>query len=231
MVGEEVRRNEGKRWGALPEGIKVVENFGMDSINSVTFEWVRAGPAYTLDGPHVYHSGCLGSYQPAIGGLEMPAGHGKYFYEIQTSDTRCKVGVCTEDAFLSNVNLGDVELRAAQPSSSLNSRLSEANCCLFNCLTCAVEVNGVEVRSLWRLLVPSAGARFGFLVNTNEGAVQLYVNGEYQGLIADTATGFKGKKLRPCIALDAPPTCGAGAEANKSSASVVPPRKIIASTA
>ncbi|ORC85192.1 uncharacterized protein TM35_000371650 [Trypanosoma theileri] len=173
------------------------------SVTSVTFQWARAGNTYTLQGNQVLHKGGgVAPYRPVIGDLAISPGRGKLFYEIRTNTDGCKIGLCTEEAFHTEVELQDVELgKKYIPSEPSDKLPPNPNCWVFNCQTSTVEVNGEEKKKLWRLFVPVSGARFGFLVNTDEGIVQLYVNDEYQGILFDSSLGLKGKTLFPCIGL------------------------------
>ncbi|KAH9588623.1 hypothetical protein LSM04_002499 [Trypanosoma melophagium] len=179
------------------------EDTGKQDVTSVTFQWARAGDTYVLQGERVVHKGGgVSPYRPVIGDLEMSPGGGKLFYEIRTNTDDCKIGVCTAEAFLAEEELQDVELGKKYTPSQPSDKLPPSpNCWVFNCQTSTVEVNGEEQRKLWRLFVPVSGARFGFLVNTDEGIVQLYVNDEYQGVLFDSSLDLKGKTLFPCIGL------------------------------
>ncbi|KAF5221135.1 hypothetical protein ECC02_005847 [Trypanosoma cruzi] len=174
-----------------------------ESITSVTFGWARAGDGYILQGPQVLHKGGgVSPYRPVIGGLALPPGEGKIFYEITTNTDACKLGLCTEEAFRTDGDLQEVELGKRCNSSAQGEIPSSDNCWVFNCQTSTVEINGREHKKLWRLFVPVSGARFGFLVDTNVGLVQLFVNGEYQGIVFDSCLGLMGKTLYPCIGLE-----------------------------
>nr|CCC93857.1 conserved hypothetical protein [Trypanosoma congolense IL3000] len=198
----------------------------MKPIKSVTFEWTRADTSLVLNGPQVFHSGKVGPYRPVFGSLEMPPGEGKFFYEVITNDVACKLGVCVDDAFPADVDLQQVELGTISATGAPASRPTAASYCLFNCLTCVVEMDNVEVKRLWRSFIPVSGATLGFLVDTDEGTVQLYANGAYQGAIIDAASGFKGRKLRPFAALAGIHPCSVVSGGHRSSISVVPPRVI-----
>ncbi|KEG09467.1 hypothetical protein DQ04_05171030 [Trypanosoma grayi] len=171
-------------------------------ITSVTFQWARAGKMYTLQGSRVvHHGGGESPYRPVVGDLKMAPDQGKFFYEIRTNNDNCKLGVCVADAFQTDNELRNVELGTRYDPSTRNKLPSPTKCWVLNCQTSAVEVNGEERKRLWRLFVPVSGARFGFLVDTNTGVVQLYVNDEYQGILFDETLELKGKALCPCIGL------------------------------
>ncbi|KAG8348067.1 hypothetical protein TRVL_01117 [Trypanosoma vivax] len=194
---------------------------------SVTFTWKRAAHVYAVNGAEVIYRGDTGPYLPVIGDLNMPPDSGKYFYEIRTNCFTCKVGVCAVDTFPEDVELQSVELGGPPTVSGRNSTQPNLHhCLLFNCQSSMVELNGSEVKSLWKLFVPTSGARFGFLVDTNEGIVKLYVNDVYGGIIADPTTGLKGVTLCPCIALVEVALNNAIVEGGRLGAFVSPPRKL-----
>ncbi|EKF31561.1 hypothetical protein MOQ_004603 [Trypanosoma cruzi marinkellei] len=179
-----------------------IETHG-ESITSVTFGWARAGDGYIVQGPKVLHKGGgVSPYRPVIGGLALPPGKGKFFYEITTNTDACKLGLCTEEAFRTDGDLQEVELGKRRKFSAHGEIPFPENCWVFNCQTSTVEVNGGEQKKLWRLFVPVSGACFGFLVDTNVGLVQLFVNGDYQGIVFDSCLGLMGKTLYPCIGLE-----------------------------
>merc|ERR1712087_659422 len=59
---------------------------------------------------------------------------------------------------------------------------------------------GVQ-RRLWRLVVPICGGRFGCLLDTKSGTLQLFFNGEYQGMAFDESSGIKGKTVVAAVGL------------------------------
>lgn len=67
--------------------------------------------------------------------------------------------------------------------------------------TSKVYLNGILIKHLWRLLVPAAGALFSFVVDTDEGVVQLFVDKKYAGLVFDLKANLKGRTLYPCVAI------------------------------
>ncbi|RNF06452.1 hypothetical protein TraAM80_03906 [Trypanosoma rangeli] len=131
-----------------------------------------------------------------------PPGSGKLYYEIRTNTDACKLGLCTKEAFRTLEDLEEVELGKRWDPFTHGGAPSCGECWVFNCQTSMVEVNGEKCKRLWRLFVPVSGARFGFLVDTDEGCAQLFVNDEYQGIVFETSLGLRGKTLHPCVGLE-----------------------------
>ncbi|RNF22913.1 uncharacterized protein Tco025E_02979 [Trypanosoma conorhini] len=179
-----------------------MEDAAQQSIPTVTFEWARAGDAYTIHGPKVVHKGGGESpYRPVVGDLTLIPGNGKVFYEITTNTDACKLGLCTKGAFRTVEEL-EVELGKKWDTSTYGEAPSCDECWMFNCQTSTVEVNGEERKRLWRLSVPVSGGNFGFLVDTDEGRVQLFFKDVYQGVVFETSLGLRGKALHPCVGLE-----------------------------
>jgi hypothetical protein len=194
------------------------------TVKSVTFEWVRACPIYTLKGTSVWHKG--GGelpYRPVLGSLAMQPSTGKYFFSYRINTDNSRVGFCTSAVYNSPEELREnelgkkvpfdadgsmslVEVEASRPSylqaigaiPASPSRPWEAH---IDLQTSKVYVNGREVKHLWRLFVPTCGAVVSFVVDTDAGAVQLFVDGKYEGMMLEESCGLKGKTVYPCIGI------------------------------
>ncbi|KAG5464122.1 hypothetical protein LSCM1_00302 [Leishmania martiniquensis] len=194
-----------------------------DSVKSVTFEWVRACPIYTIEGSSVWHKG--GGelpYRPVIGDLAMRPGTGKYFFSYRINTDNSRVGFCTACVYVRDEDLRDVEFgKAVTPSAeasvSLEQDLAQPSFlqtigavptplgkpweAYMDLQTSKVFVKGVETHHLWRLLVPICGGIVSFVVDTDAGAVQMFMNGKYAGMMLETQSGLKGQTVYPCVGI------------------------------
>ncbi|KPI88535.1 hypothetical protein ABL78_2347 [Leptomonas seymouri] len=195
-----------------------------DTVKSVTFEWAHACSIYTIKGASVWHKG--GGelpYRPVLGNLPMQPNTGKYLLSYRINNDNSRAGFCTESVYNSPEKLREHEFGktvetdldsstsleeedASQPSylQSIGavpappSRPWEA---YIDLQTSKVYVNGKEVKQLWRLFVPTCGGLFTFVVDTFLGAVQLFVDGKYEGMMLEENTGLKGKTIFPCVGI------------------------------
>lgn len=168
------------------------------ALHCVTFKWARACQAYSLQGQSAIHSGGgLYMNRPVLGDLAMPPGTGRYFYEVRVNSASCKLGVCTQGAYPTDKDLEACELGTLPQHDPRN----EQRVATIDGQTSRVYVNGKEVKHLWRLFVATCGALFSFVVDTDEGLVQLFVDKKYVGMVFDASAGLKGKTLYPCASL------------------------------
>lgn len=216
-------------------------------VRCVSFKWVRCGSAYGVRASSVQHKGGgRPPHRPVIGDLVMQPKTGKYYYEIRINSDNCRIGLCTENAFATDEALESSEFGKVRPpkgSLSPGSSISFQQTYLesigaasgaaeqqvvvaaFHGQTSKVIVNGEERKQLWRTLIPASGALFSFVVDTDEGVAQLFINKLYAGLVFDSRCNLKGKTLYPCCSL------GGLEEANRSipkgsfGAVVSPPHK------
>lgn len=159
-------------------------------VKPVSFNWSKASPYYEIAGEKVaYKAGGDKQYLPVMGGLEMKPNTGKYFYEIYVNCDNMRIGLCTASANLEG------EMGKIPDVYSLNLQ------------TGACEVNGQELKKLWRLVVPVSGGIFGFVYDSDAGTLQLYFNEEFHGTVFNEKFDLKGKSVFPCVGI-------AGIEAN-----------------
>lgn len=172
-------------------------------------------------------SGVPGAYHgPVIGDLLLSPQTGKFYYDIRINCDNFRVGVCSENAFTIEDSLETAELGKVmeEPASSNHSKgVREGDCkegnyamverpenldgevqsvvAVFHGQTSKVVVNGLERKQLWRTIIPASGALLSFVVDTDEGVVQLFVDKKYAGLVFDPKCNLKGKSLVPCCSL------------------------------
>ncbi|CUF98164.1 Hypothetical protein, putative [Bodo saltans] len=158
-------------------------------VQPVAFEWTSASDLYELKGASfAYKAGGADQYRPVMGGLPMKPNSGLYFYEFRVNCDNTRVGICT----------AEVDVRGEMGKIP--------KCWSINLQTGAVEVNGVEVKRLWRLVTPVSGGVCAFIYDSNKGTLQFYFNEEFHGTAVNDANAVH-ETVFPC--------CGvAGVEAN-----------------
>ncbi|CBZ26137.1 conserved hypothetical protein [Leishmania mexicana MHOM/GT/2001/U1103] len=194
------------------------------SVTSVTFDWAHACPIYTIKGNSVWHKG--GGelpYRPVIGDLAMRPNTGKYLFSYRINTDNSRVGFCTScvytnDEDLQNIEFGKaVAMDAERSEPLLDQNLAQPSFlqaigavptppskpweAYMDLQTSKVFVNGVEKHSFWRLFVPISGGVASFVVDTNAGAVQMFMNGKYVGMMLDEQSGLKGNTVYPCVGI------------------------------
>ncbi|KAJ9444847.1 hypothetical protein DIPPA_31246 [Diplonema papillatum] len=117
---------------------------------------------------------------------------GKYYWEMAVNLDNMKIGVAEEDADTSH------ELGYDDKTWGVYIQTGE---CEHN-RKARMQPEGVQ-RKLWRLVVTISGGRFGCLLDTNNGTLRLFFNGEYQGIAFDENSGLKGKTLYPAVGIAA----------------------------
>ncbi|KAG5490167.1 hypothetical protein JKF63_00286 [Porcisia hertigi] len=195
-----------------------------ESVKSVSFEWNRACDIYTIEGNSVRHKG--GGelpYRPVIGSLAMQPNTGKYFFSYRVNTDNCRIGFCSNSVYATDHELRDLEFgkgvllnkgtreslqdQDAQQQSFLQTigavplplgRRWEA---CMDLQTSKVFVNGAETHKFWRLFVPTCGGVASFVVDTNAGAVQMFMDGKYVGMVVDEQSGMKGNTVYPCVGI------------------------------
>lgn len=197
-------------------------------VRTSSFKWARGGSAYTILGANLQHKGDGGSgapgafHGPAIGDLVMSPHTGKFFYEIRINCDNFRVGVCSENAFTIEDSLETAELGGVGPLSNpggdnerafssdnyamvespdKNNDEVESVVAVFHGQTSKVVVNGKELKQMWRTVIPAAGILLSFMVDTDFGVVQLFVDKKYAGLLFDPSCNLKDKTLVPCCSL------------------------------
>lgn len=193
-------------------------------VRCVSFKWARCCSAYAVRASSVLHKGGgRASHRPVIGELPIPPQTGKYYFEIRINSDNCRVGFCTENAFPTEESLENCEFGKLLPpkgpagtrgnstdmqqTSFLESVGAAAGAgdqivtAAFHGQTSKVIVNGEEKKHLWRTCIPASGGLFSFVVDTDEGVVQMFLNKLYAGLVFDARCGLKGKKLYPCCSI------------------------------
>ncbi|KAK7196189.1 hypothetical protein NESM_000554100 [Novymonas esmeraldas] len=195
-----------------------------ECVKSVTFEWSRACSVYTIKGNSVWHKG--GGelpYRPVIGDLALRPNTGKYFFSYRINTDNSRVGFCTGRVYANDEELRSLEFGkavttdseasaslldqdAAQPSflqtiGAIPTPLGKRWEAYMDLQTSRVFVNGVETHKFWRLFVPSCGGVASFVVDTDAGAVQMFMDNKYVGMILDERSGLKGKTVYPCVGI------------------------------
>ncbi|KPA81250.1 hypothetical protein ABB37_03667 [Leptomonas pyrrhocoris] len=197
-----------------------------ESVKSVTFEWARACSIYTIQGANVWHQG--GGelpYRPVLGSLAMQPNTGKHFFSYRINTDNSRAGFCTSTVYNTPESFRENEFgktlgadlddsascaedtdEVPQPSflqtiGAVPIRPSSPWEAYIDLQTSKVYVNGRCVKHLWRLFVPTCGGVLSFVVDTELGAVQLFVDGKYEGMMLDESTGLKGKTVYPCIGI------------------------------
>ncbi|KAL7695914.1 hypothetical protein N2W54_007297 [Lotmaria passim] len=194
------------------------------TVKSVTFEWVRACSIYTINGTSVWHKG--GGelpYRPVLGNLAMQPSTGKYFFSYRINTDNSRVGFCTSSVYNSPEELRDHEFGKTVPAHAERSvSITDSDAshpsylqsigavpappsrpweAYIDLQTSKVYVNGQEVKQLWRLFVPTCGGVVSFVVDTDAGAVQFFVDGKYEGMMLEESSGLKGKTVYPCVGI------------------------------
>eukprot|EP00754_Rhynchopus_humris_P036789 Rhum_TRINITY_DN18881_c0_g1::Rhum_TRINITY_DN18881_c0_g1_i1::g.168667::m.168667 len=173
----------------------------MKNVLTCAFKWEQYSDAYEVDdsgkklvfkymaqpqtGPvpgTMYHT-CIGSqaFEPNTG---------KWYWEFTTAQDNFKIGVALKDA-PTNQEMGynskswAVYIQTGECEHDRQERLKP---------------DGVQ-RRLWRLVVPISGGRFGCLLDTKNGTLQLFFNGEYQGMAFDEASGIQGKTIYAAVGI------------------------------
>lgn len=154
------------------------------------FVWEKASPLYTLDGTTAtYNAGGTDEHRPVLGSLVLGPQSGRVFYEFRVNCDNARVGV-------------------ALPNAPLDGVMGKCpGIWSVNLQTGAVEHNGKELKRLWRIVTPCAGAVCGFLFDGAEGTLQLFLNDEFHGTAVTANAGLKGATVVPCFSV-------AGIEAN-----------------
>lgn len=190
-------------------------------VRCVHFKWARACHVYHLHDSSVTHKGGgVMPYRPVIGDLAMAPQTGKFYFEIKVNTDNCRIGLCTGSTYSSARSLEECELGSMAPFGDANDTAvdsddqNDTSYAESNRSTSLIEtphvvhlevhssrvfVNGQEVKQLWRLFVPTAGGLFGFVVDTEEGVVQLFFNKKYAGTVFDPSAKLKGLTLYPCV--------------------------------
>lgn len=156
------------------------------AVKPLVFKWrEEVNPdVYDYDGSKVTFKarGTL-LYRPAVGNVVLQPNTGKHYWEYTTTGENMRVGVCVADADLSG------EMGKARGLYSLNMQNG------------ACEIEGRELKRLWRLLVPVAGGHFGFCWDSDNGTLQAWFNGEFIGTMLHDKFELKGKAVSPCIGI------------------------------
>lgn len=129
-------------------------------------------------------------YWTAIAKEGFAPNTGLHYWEMAINTDNLKVGLATEDAPT------DSEMGHNDKTWAVYIQTGECEHNRKERLKGGVE-NGVH-RRMWRLVVSIAGGRFGCLLDTNEGTLRLFFNGEYQGIAFD---GLKDKTLHPAVGI------------------------------
>ncbi|GET93365.1 hypothetical protein, conserved [Leishmania tarentolae] len=194
------------------------------SVKSVSFDWAQACPIYVIKGNSVWHKGGGAlPYRPVIGDLAMRPNTGKYFFSYRLNTDSSRVGFCTNCVYVTEEDLREKEfgkavamdtetsesqadVRPTQPSflQTIGAVPMQSNKrweAYMDLQTSKVFVNGVEKHEFWRLFVPVSGGVASFVVDTDAGAVQLFMERKYVGMMLDEKSGLKGKIVYPCVGI------------------------------
>ncbi|CAD2214459.1 hypothetical protein AGDE_11459 [Angomonas deanei] len=181
-----------------------------------TFHWTRANPIYKLEGTVATHrGGGEKPYTAVIGDLELLPNTGKHYFEYRINTDNCRIGFCTSSAYGTGKELNDREFGTVPPKADSTPNTptylqtigavappeKSSVAAYMEVQTAKAYVNGQFKKQLWRLFVASSGATFGFVVDTNLGVVQLFVDKVYQGLLFDESCNLKGVRLCPCVGI------------------------------
>eukprot|EP01062_Namystynia_karyoxenos_P058332 TRINITY_DN49893_c0_g1_i1.p2 TRINITY_DN49893_c0_g1~~TRINITY_DN49893_c0_g1_i1.p2 ORF type:complete len:244 (+),score=96.10 TRINITY_DN49893_c0_g1_i1:98-733(+) len=129
-------------------------------------------------------------YHTALADHIMEPGTGRYYWELAANLDNFKIGVALPDADVdSEMGYSDRTWCVYIQTGDCEHRRQER-----------LKPEGVQ-RRLWRLVVPICGGRFGCLLDTKHGTLQLFFNGEYQGMAFDENSGLKGKAVVPAVGL------------------------------
>eukprot|EP01063_Lacrimia_lanifica_P030402 TRINITY_DN4829_c0_g1_i1.p1 TRINITY_DN4829_c0_g1~~TRINITY_DN4829_c0_g1_i1.p1 ORF type:complete len:211 (+),score=91.20 TRINITY_DN4829_c0_g1_i1:58-690(+) len=129
-------------------------------------------------------------YHTAIGSQAFEPNTGRYYWEYATAQDNFKIGVALADVPL------DHEMGYTSKTWAIYIQTGE---CEHNRQE-RLKPEGVQ-RRLWRLVVPISGGRFGCLLDTKNGTLQLFFNGEYQGMAFDESSGIKGKTVYAAVGI------------------------------
>ena len=150
----------------------------------ITFRWAKASNLYEIsDNKVAYKAGGQLQHRPVVGDLALKPNTGKYFWEVYVNCDNSRVGLAFDDA--------DLEGELGKSAGTIS----------INLQTGAVECGGEEKKRLWRLVTPVSGGFFGFVYDSNNGTLQLYLNEEFHGTAIHEAFNVKGKTVYPCVAL------------------------------
>lgn len=194
-----------------------------EAVQNTSFRWKQACSVYSIQGSQVSHrGGGKQPYRPVIGDLIMRPGTGKYFFSYRVNTDNCRVGFCTENVYSEDaltdlefgrgVTTGTTDLcsprdtEGAQPSylqriGAVPPPPGKPWEMYIDLQTSRIYVNGVEKKQLWRLFTPTCGGLLSFVVDTDTGAVQLFVDGQYVGMMVSDEYGMKGKTIVPAVGL------------------------------
>eukprot|EP01059_Diplonema_ambulator_P026702 TRINITY_DN4410_c1_g1_i1.p1 TRINITY_DN4410_c1_g1~~TRINITY_DN4410_c1_g1_i1.p1 ORF type:complete len:212 (+),score=37.68 TRINITY_DN4410_c1_g1_i1:81-716(+) len=170
-------------------------------ITTCSFVWDKFSNAYEVDGtkkkltfkhaPQPSTGPKPGSmYHTVLASQAMVPNTGKYYWEFAASVDNLKIGVALSDCPT------DVEMGYNNKSWSVYIQTGECE----HDRQERLKPEGVQ-RRLWRLVVPISGGKFGCLLDTKNGTLQLFFNGEYQGMAFDEASGIKGKTVYPAVGI------------------------------
>lgn len=116
---------------------------------------------------------------------------GKHYWEMAVNTDNLKIGVALESA-----DTGKVMGETGSDTWAVYIQTGE---CEHN-RTARLVADGVQ-RRLWRLVVTISGGRFGCLLDTDNGTLRLFFNGEYQGIAFDKDSGLQGQTVYPAVGL------------------------------
>eukprot|EP01064_Diplonema_japonicum_P038349 TRINITY_DN924_c0_g1_i1.p1 TRINITY_DN924_c0_g1~~TRINITY_DN924_c0_g1_i1.p1 ORF type:complete len:238 (+),score=30.01 TRINITY_DN924_c0_g1_i1:79-714(+) len=166
-----------------------------------SFTWSRYSTAYEVDesskklsfknAPQPNTGPAPGSmYHTVLASQCMEPNTGKHYWEFAASVDNLKIGVALPDCPTGsemgyNTKSWAVYIQTGECEHDRQERLKP---------------EGVQ-RRLWRLVVPISGGKFGCLLDTKNGTLQLFFNGEYQGMAFDEASGIKGKAVCPAVGI------------------------------
>lgn len=156
-------------------------------VTKVAFNWGKQGSdnLYELTGNTArFKEGSDKYYRPVLGDLELKPNTGRFFWEMLINGENMRIGVCTAEADLT------AEFGSSAGMACVNLHMGGA------CLS-----DGQEKKKLWRMVVPVSGARFGFVFDTDNGTMQLFMNTEFIGTAFNESFGLKGKSVWPAVGI------------------------------
>lgn len=116
---------------------------------------------------------------------------GKHYWEMAVNTDNLKIGVALDSA--------DTKKMMGHTGSDTWAVYIQTGEC-ENERPERLRPDGVQ-RRLWRLVVSISGGRFGCLLDTDNGTLRLFFNGEYQGIAFGPESGLKGKTVYPAVGL------------------------------
>lgn len=156
-------------------------------VKPVVFSWDAKinSDLYDVQGQRATKKTGDEEYFPLVAAQTFQPGSGKYYWEVAVNGDNMKLGVCTDDADM-KATLG--------VGKGLHS---------LSLYTGACESEGQKKKTIWRLVTPAAGGKFGFVWDSDKGTLQVWFGNEFMGTAVTEDFGLAGKAVRPCVGIRA----------------------------